>query len=107
MYRNYTPDKHKRIREHHERNKQPQARPSRDIYAKTLFKPRHDDIIQDWQINLKDKLDIKKLEEVLREVTGVDLEISVSCWLDVHIKTDGICWGDAIKYTSEALRETR
>jgi hypothetical protein len=104
MYRNFKPDKHQRIREHHE-NKQPQARPSQEIYAKTLFKPRHDDVIQDWQINLRDKLDINKLETVLQEITGVDLEITVSCWLDVHIKEEGITWGDAIKCTSETFKE--
>jgi len=107
MYRNFKSDKHQRIRDRHEQKNTPIARPSQEIYAKTLFRPRHRDIIKDWQINLKDKLDINKLEKVLKEITGLDLEITVSCWLDVHIKEEGICWGDAIKYTSKALKEAK
>lgn len=106
MSRHFTPDKYARIESGKEKkHKKPQARPSPDIYATTLFKPRHDDIIKDWQINLKDKLDINKLEVTLKEITGVDLEITVSCWLDVHIKETGITWGDAIKYTSRTFKE--
>ena len=104
MYRNFKPNKYTRKETNKKQGKQ-QVRPSQKIYARTLFKPRHTDIIRDWEINLKDKLDINKLEKRLKEITGVDLEISVSCWLDVHIKEEGICWGDAIKYTSKALRE--
>jgi len=110
MNRNFIPDKHKRIRTHHDKNNRihkSRSQPEPTISTIRLFTPKQSDKVDYWHVNPRRKMDLNEVALKLMEKLMVQLYVAAyfGDTFDVFTLGGGVAWGDACQATFDTLKE--